>query len=223
MLKHLHRQKRLKFTQYHQNWTVEDRKRVLWSDETKINRIGSDGKVYCWKRHGETVSDRTSTPTVKHGGGNNLMVWGCMGWNGVGMLVEVQGIMDANQFCSILEEGLVESFKKLGMDEDERIFQQDNDPKHTSKKAQRWLLDNNIRLLDWPPQSPDINPLEHLWGHLKRLLLKYDTPAKGVYELWERLVKEWNAIPPEVCQKLIESMPRRIQAVLKAKGGHTKY
>ena len=148
------------------------------------------------------------------------MIWGCMGWNGVGMLVEVQGIMDANQFCSILEEGLVESFEKLGMDEDERIFQQDNDPKHTSKKAQRWLLDNNIRLLDWPPQSPDINPLEHLWGHLKRQLLKYDTPAKGVHELWERLVKEWNAIPPEVCQ---ESMPRRIQAVLKAKGGHTKY
>ena len=95
------------------------------------------------------------------------MVWGCIGWNGVGMLVEVQGIMDANQFCFILEKGLVESFEKLGMDEDERIFQQDNDPKHTSKKAQRWLLDNNIRLLDWPPQSPDINPLEHLGSSQK--------------------------------------------------------
>ena len=81
MLKHVHRQKQLKFAQYHQNWTVEDWKRVLWSDETKINRIGSDGKVYCWKRCGEIVSDRTSTPTVKHGGGNNLMIWGCMGCN----------------------------------------------------------------------------------------------------------------------------------------------
>ena len=121
---------------------------MFWSDETKINRIGSDGKVYCWKQRGETVSDRTSTPTVKHGGGNNLMVWGCMGWNGVGMLVEVQGILDANQFCSIVKEDLVESCEKLGMNEDERIFQQHNDPKHTSKKAQRWLLDNNIRLLD---------------------------------------------------------------------------
>ena len=223
MLKLVHRQKCLKFARYHENWTVEDWKRVLWSDETKINRIGSDGKVYIWKQCGEAISDRTTTPTVKHGGGNNLMVWGCMGWNGVGKLVEVQGKMDATQFCEILEEGLVESFEKLEMDEDERIFQQDNDPKHTSKKAQQWFEDNDIQLLDWPPQSPDINPLEHLWYHLKSQLQKYDTPPKGVHELWNRLVEEWNKIPPEVCQRLIESMPRRIQAVLKANGGHTKY
>ena len=99
LLTRAHWLQRLKFAQYHQNWTVEDWKRVLWSDETKINRIGSDGKVYTWKKKGEPLSDRTTTPTVKHGGGNNLMVWGCMGWNGVGKLEEVQGIMNAEQYC----------------------------------------------------------------------------------------------------------------------------
>lgn len=89
LLKKIHCETCLKFAQYHANWTVEDWKRVLWSDETKINRIGSDGRVYTWKQRGEPLSDRTTTPTVKHGGGNNLMVWGCMGWNGVGTLVEV--------------------------------------------------------------------------------------------------------------------------------------
>ena len=72
------------------------------------------------------------------------MVWGCMGWNGVGKLIEVQGKMDAEQYCEILENGLVESFEKLGMEEEERIFQQDNDPKHTSKRATNWFSDNNI-------------------------------------------------------------------------------
>ena len=48
-----------------------------------------------WKERGEPISDRTTTPTVKHEGGNNLMVWGCMGWNGVGKLMEVEGKMDA--------------------------------------------------------------------------------------------------------------------------------
>ena len=89
MLKQSHCQQHLKFGQYYENWTVEDCKRVLWTDETKVNRIGSDGKLYVWKQQGEPVSDWTATPTVKHIGGNNLMVWGCMGWNGVGKLIEV--------------------------------------------------------------------------------------------------------------------------------------
>ncbi len=223
MLKGSHHERRLQFAQYHRNWTVEDWKRVLWTDETKINRIGSDGKVYVWKQQGEPVSDQTTTPTVKHGGGNNLMVWGCMGWNGVGKLIEVQGNMNAEQYCEILEEGVEESFESLEMAEEERYFQQDNDPKHTSRKADEWFSDNNITPLKWPAQSPDLNPIEHLWQHLKARLQQYDTPPKGVHELWERVAKEWNEIPPETCQNLIESMPRRIEAVLEAKGGHTKY
>jgi transposase len=223
LLKKAHRQERLKFARYHENWTVEDWKRVLWSDETKINRIGSDGRTLTWKKKGEPLSDRTTTPTVKHGGGNNLMVWGCMGWNGVGVLTEVQGIMDAEQYCEILDVGVVESFEKLEMVEGERIFQQDNDPKHTSKRAAKWFEDNNIEVMSWPAQSPDINPIEHLWMHLKKELRKHSTPPRGVHELWERVVEEWNKIPPETCQKLIESMPRRIEAVIRAKGGHTKY
>ena len=75
----------------------------------------------------------------------------------------------------------------------------------------------------WPAQSPDLNPIEHLWVHLKNQLNTYDRPPKGVFELWDRLEKEWNKIPPEVCQKLIESVPRRLEAVIKAKGGHIKY
>ena len=78
---------------------------MLWTEEIKINRIGSDGKVYVWMQQGELVSDRTTTPTIMHGWGNNLMIWGCMSWNGVGTLIEVQGKMDAVQYCEILEEG----------------------------------------------------------------------------------------------------------------------
>ena len=81
----------------------------------------------------------------------------------------------------------------------------------------------NVQVLDWPAQSPDLNTIEHLWEHLKHQLQQYDTPPKGVHKLWDRVVEEWNEIPPEVCQRLIESMPRRIEAVIRVNGGHTKY
>ena len=96
-------------------YVTEIWKRILWTDETKINRIGSDWKVYIWKERGESLYDRTTSPTVKHGGGGNLMVWGCMGWNGVGKLMEVQGNMDKVQYCEVLEDGVQESFEKLEM------------------------------------------------------------------------------------------------------------
>ena len=72
-------------------------------------------------------------------------------------------------------------------------------------------------------QSPDLNPIEHLWGWLKRRLAELENPPKGIYKLWDRVQVEWERIPVEECQKLIKSMPRRIEAVLKAKGGYTKY
>jgi len=72
-----------------------------------------------------------------------------MGWNGVGKLTEVQGVM-AQQYCDIWDDGVMESFEKLEVPEEERIFQQDNDPKHTSKKATQWFEDNEIQVLVWP-------------------------------------------------------------------------
>jgi hypothetical protein len=78
-------------------------------------------------------------------------------------------------------------------------------------------------VLERPAQSPDLNPIEHLLVHLKRKLTGYKTEPSGILELWERVDAEWNKISTEVCMALIESMPRRVDAVLKAKGGYTKY
>ena len=151
------------------------------------------------------------------------MVWGCIGWNGVGVLSEVEGRMYAEQYVAILEGGLLQSMEDSGIPADDVIFQQDNNPKHTSRRAKIWFEEQDIKLLDWPAQSPNLNPIEHTWGHLKKCLSGYERASTGVHQLWDRVVVEWGKISVEEYQKWIESMPRRIQAVIKAKGGYTKY
>jgi hypothetical protein len=123
----------------------------------------------------------------------------------------------------ILEDNLLPSMENSGIPEVSIIFQQDNDPKHFSKRAQNWFKSEEIRLLDWPAQSRDLSPIEHLWQHLKKRLNSYERSARGVWELWKRIDAEWGKIEVEEYQKLIESMPRRLEAVIQANGGHTKY
>lgn len=217
-----HIRQRLDFAKKYQHWTVEDWKRVIWSDETKINRLGSDGREWVWKKPGSGITEQHVKKTVKFGGGS-LMIWGCMTAQGVGYACRIDGHMNAELYTCILGDEFLQSLDYYGMEVNKIIFQQDNDPKHTSHTAQKWFEDNGVEVLDWPAQSPDLNPIEHLWQHLKRQLAKYENDPVSIYELWERVESEWNNIPPQICLDLITSMPRRVDAVLKAKGGYTKY
>ena len=101
------------------------------------------------------------------------------------------------------------------------IFQQDNDPKHTSGVVKKFFDSKKINVLQWPSQSPDLNPIEHLWEELQRMCggLK----AKNKEEKFAQLSQKWSEIPQHVITNLIESIPRRYQAVIDSKGFPTKY
>ena len=98
-----------------QDWTVEDRKTVVWSVETKINRLGSDRRVWGWKMAGEGLSDRLVKETAKFGG-RSLMVWGCVLWEGVGYACNIDGRMDGELYTKILEDELQENLAFYGKD-----------------------------------------------------------------------------------------------------------
>ena len=151
------------------------------------------------------------------------MMWGCMTSKGCEYATKIDVKMDAELYVSILEDELMQSLAFWKKKVKDVVFQQDNDPKHTSKKAKNWLEDHHFRVMVWPAQSPDLNPIEHLWVHIKRRLQEYEEPPKGILELWERVEKEWEAIPAELVQNLIESMRRHVEAVYKAHVGYTKY
>jgi len=133
-----------------------------------------------WKKAGEGLSDRLVEGTKKFWGGS-LMMWGCMMWDGVGYACKIDGRMDADLYIKILEEDLQASLEHYNKNAEDIIFQQDNDPKHTSKKAKAWFNDHEYQVLPWPAQSPDLNPIEHLWHHLKGSQQSTRNHLKGLW------------------------------------------
>ncbi len=118
---------------------------------------------------------------------------------------------------------MIQTIEYYKLDISEVIYQQDNDPKHTANVSQETLDDLGITVMEWPAQSPDLNPIEHFWKHLKKSLREKKEIYANKDELWEFLEKELEVINKDLCQKLIASMPQRVQAVIQAKGGYSKY
>lgn len=150
------------------------------------------------------------------------MIWGCMTAKGVGNLAVIPTTMTQVVYRQILEDNLKMSATKLRMGR-RFIFQQDNDPKHTAKSVKEWFKQRGVNVLDWPAQSPDMNPIEHLWNHLENRLAARPQRPKNARELEAALREEWGKIDSTYTKKLVDSMPRRIQALISAKGLHTKY
>ena len=111
----------------------------------------------------------------------------------------------------------------LELEQEEMIYQQDNASAHKAKVCLKWLEDHGIEVMEWPPYSPNLNPIENLWDEPKRQLGTYETPPAGTLDLWERVQTEWDKIEPEYCRKLVDSMSKRMETILKNSGFPIKY
>jgi len=152
------------------------------------------------------------------------MVWGCFSYKGVGRLFIVPKGTTVNPqvYKTILEKRMLPSARDLYPD-NEYIFQDDGAPCHRAKSVKSWLLENNIRTLEnWPGQSPDVNPIENLWSLMKGVVQK--RMPKSRTELIAAVIYAWNhVVKKETIEKLVDSLPNRLKAVIAAKGFATKY
>ena len=222
LLTEAHKRKRVAFAKKYKNWSTTQWRRVIFSDETKVTRIGAGGARICWRRSNEPRKPHHFRQTLKFGGGS-VMVWACITAQGPGYLCRIDGKMAADGYKSILRERFLDTLAYYGLKRSDVVLQQDNDPKHVSKIVREWLHDSGIRTLDWPSQSPDLNPIENIWSIFKNRVAKLTSPESTLDDLWDKIQDAWNEITQEQCRKAIDSMPRRIQAVLDAAGGHTKW
>ena len=213
---------RLEFALANKHWTINDWKRVIFSDETKTNRFTSNGRYWYWALVTKDLTSCTMQKTIKLGGGS-MMVWRCMIARSPSLICRIEGRMNQHVYCAILESKLNGTFLKFGFNSRTVIFQQDNDPKHTAKTTKEWLLKQLFSVIKWPLQSPDLNPIEHLWFMLKWRLNQYPIAPIGLVELWERVLHIFNNFTIDECNKLYGSMPRWMKVVIYNKGKWTSF
>lgn len=215
------KKKRLAWARQHVHWTEDQWKKVLWSDESPFQVFNTKGRVFVRRYQHEKYRDECLRKTVKHGGGT-LQVWGCLSVDGTGPLFRLTRIMNADYYQEILTEAMLPHLEVMReWQEEDIVFQQDNDPKHTAKSTKQWFAAHGIVPMEWPSQSPDLNPIEEAWNVMERQLLNRRTTTKD--QLWAVLQEVWADLTPEKCRELIATMPQRCRDVIKSKGGATKW
>lgn len=155
-------------------------------------------------------------PTV-HSSSGKLEVWGGFSYDGRRVLARIQGSLNAERYCQLLEDNLL----PLDLPGNDLALQQDNATCHSARRTQRFLEENNIDVLPWPAQSPDLNPIENLWSQLQEQVDR--RVVHGFDQLWETALEIWNGLDVQILQNLVDSMPRRIQAVIEAGGRSIPY
>ena len=231
-----HAEKRFKWAIEHQHW-IRQWDHVCFSDESAIQKDSDNRQVWIFRHQNKHEKyDPKNVRGKTQAGGVSQMIWGCFARTKLSSIVFIDEIINSDVYIAILHDNLLPFIDELIADgTTDIIFQQDNARPHVSKKTHEFLMnatrEHGFSVMEWPPNSPDMNPIEHLWSHIKlELHHRYpDTktlpgcPETVKRVLKERLAEVWRDIGREVLDRLIDSMPSRVQALLDAEGWYTEY
>lgn len=213
-----HRRLRLQWADEHRAWRA-DWQQVVFSDESRFNLWNHDGRIRVRRYAGERCLPQCVVE--RHSGRTpGVMVWGAISYHRRSQLLRIEGNLNSNRYVrEVLEPEVVPFLQGIPG----AVFQQDNARPHVARIVRDFFSAQHIQLLPWPAYSPDMSPIEHVWDMVGRRLARDPRPTVSKDELWVRIQTIWNSLPQADIQHLFDSMPRRIEALIAARGGHTKY
>lgn len=215
-----HKRQRLQFARDHARWTRANWANCLFSDEFRCCMRQVDGRVRVWRRRGEAHASNCVQEVDAYRGGS-VMVWGGICLQGRTDLVPIEGNLNARRYVDeVLRPHVVPFAGAVGAD---FVFQQDNARPHTARYSQNFLEQEGVEVMEWPANSPDLNPIEQLWDQLAKAVAARVQLDSTVNDLRRFLQEEWQRIPQIRIQRLVNSMRKRCQECLQARGGHTTY
>ncbi|CEP16228.1 hypothetical protein, partial, partial [Parasitella parasitica] len=211
MLKPSQIKKRLAWAREKVNWTPEQWRSAIWSDESRFNVNGSDGRIRVIHKEGGRFSPDHFLKTVKFGNGS-IMIWGCFWAGGLGPIAIMKGSVNQDVYVDCLSNHFLPWLLNLSLEHSkEFIFQEDGASSHTGKYATWYKQRCQIQGFDfWAPQSPDLNHIEHVWAYHERRIETRRHQLKNVDQLETCLRNKWYAIPQSsFLETLVDNMPSR--------------
>ncbi|UYV84862.1 hypothetical protein LAZ67_X003755 [Cordylochernes scorpioides] len=204
------RRQRLEWCRARSTWMTEWH-RVVFSDESRFCLSSDSRRVRVWRRRGERSNPVAivERPTVRQRG---IMVWGAIAYDSRSPLLRIQGTMTAQRYVDDVLRPVTLPYLQ-GVPN--ALYQQDNAQPHTARISQQALQD--VQMLPWPPYSPDLSPIEHVWDIIGGRLHALPQP-RSEDELWQMVEREWRAIPQDAIRTLIDSLPRRVAACIAVRG-----
>jgi len=215
-----HRRARREFADEHLGWNAEW-ENVIFTDESRFRLRGSDGRIRVWREQGERYLEHCMVEEEPYGGGS-VTVWGGIYRGGRTELVVFENdTVNAERYLNrILRPIILPLARQRGHD---FIYMDDNARPHRAHVVNNFFEEENINRMVWPARSPDLNPIEHVWDALGRRLKKRVVKPNFLNELAAAVAEEWPLIEQQIIDNCIFSMQRRCQAVLRARGGPTRY
>jgi hypothetical protein len=221
LLTPVHRRVRVKFAREHVDWDIASWSSVLFSDESRFSLVSNDRGVRVYRRPGERYAPCNIVGTVQFGGGSVLV------WGGISLEARTELVVKAGRalyahgyVTTIVEPHVIPFAPFIG---DQFVFMHDNARPHIAGIVRDYLEETNITTMVWPARSPDLNPIEPVWDMLGRRLRASDPRPNSLAEARNRLVEIWENLDQNDIRAEIESMQRRCQAVIRARGGNTRY
>ena len=194
-------------------------RRVFFTDQ-KIFRVRSNRRsIYTTRAVGERLNTHCITSTIKSGA--QIHVWAGIGYNGFSALKVIQGNLNAQRYQEVVLADIQEVGRPCTVRNAGWIFMQDLAPAHNAASTRQFLLDRRVNVLPWPGNSPDMNPIEHVWNYVQRRL--FNRLPRNQAELLAQIQAEWARVPLPYIKTLVNSMPRRVAAVCASKGAATRY
>ena len=216
---------RLAWAYEHLDWTFEEWESILWSDETWVNGT-RHRRIWVTRRKDEAYEPTCVVPKLRGKGG--WMFWACFAGSKKGPCVfweKEWGTINKESCCEHIVPIIDGWIRHEAAEGVQLQFMQDNAPGHAATTTQAELQERGIRVIFWPPYSPDLNPIEEVWNIMKDWIQEhYGDEDRLSYDSLRKAIREaWNAVGEDQLRRLIGEMRERCQAVINAKGGHTQY